>query len=148
MPVRDALQKLLAEGLVILEPNRGTFVGSLTDEQCAEIFDPRAILEPDAQRRAVPKHTGSRAEQTHQWARGDREFHELLCALCDRPRTLEIIQTLRDAVQRLCLPKCATPISGGVGRESADASLLRSQGTTSKRHVQRSARACAKLNAS
>ncbi len=116
MPVRDALQKLLAEGLVILHPNRGTFVASLTEEQCAEIFDLRAMIEVDALRRAVPKHTDAsrrrlrfiqaeleQTEDTHQWADGDREFHDFLYAPCGRPRTIKIIQMLREAVQRFYL---------------------------------------------
>jgi DNA-binding GntR family transcriptional regulator len=74
------------------------------------------MLELDSLRRAVRKHTGSSirklrfmhtqlelAEETHQWAHGDREFHELLYAPCGRARTLEIIKTLRDAVQRFYL---------------------------------------------
>jgi DNA-binding GntR family transcriptional regulator len=64
-------------------------------------------------RRAVPKHTDSSrrklrfiqaelelAEETGQWADRDQEFHQSLYARCDRPRTLEMIVTLRDAVQR------------------------------------------------
>jgi DNA-binding GntR family transcriptional regulator len=113
MPVRDALQKLLAEGLVVVHPNRGSFVASMTAEECAEVFDLREMIEVDALRRAVPRHTDSsrrklqfiqaeleHAEDTQRWIEGDREFHELLYAPCDRPRTLEIIQMLRDAVQR------------------------------------------------
>jgi DNA-binding GntR family transcriptional regulator len=113
MPVRDALQKLLAEGLVILQPHRGTYISSLTPAECAELFDLRMMLECDALRRAMNNHTAASrrklrfvqaelelAKDTRGWVDGDREFHELLYAPCARPRTLEIIRTLRDSVQR------------------------------------------------
>ena len=57
MPVRDALQQLLAEGLVTLHPHRGMYISSLTAEECAELFDLRTTLESDALRRAMSKHT-------------------------------------------------------------------------------------------
>jgi DNA-binding GntR family transcriptional regulator len=113
MPVRDALQKLLAEGLVILHPHRGMYISSLTPEECAELFDLRTMLESDALRRAISKHTAASrrklrfvqaelelAKDTRAWVDADREFHDLLYAPCARPRTLEIIRTLRDSVQR------------------------------------------------
>jgi DNA-binding GntR family transcriptional regulator len=113
MPVRDALQKLLAEGLVILHPHRGMYISSLTPEECAELFDLRMMLECDALRRAMNNQTAASRRKLHfvqaelelakdkrAWVNGDREFHELLYAPCARPRTLEIIRTLRDSVQR------------------------------------------------
>jgi DNA-binding GntR family transcriptional regulator len=116
MPVRDALQKLLSEGLVILHPHRGMYISSLTAEECAELFDLRMMLECDVLRRAMNKHTAASrrklrfvqaelelAKDTRAWVDGDGEFHELLYAPCARPRTLEIIRTLRDSVQRFYL---------------------------------------------
>jgi len=114
MPVRDALQKLLAEGLVTLHPHRGMYVASLTADECAELFDLRTMIECDAFRRAINNHTDASrrklrfvqtelelARDTRGWVAGDREFHDLLYSPCDRQRTLKIIGTLRDSVQRL-----------------------------------------------
>ena len=46
--VREALTKLQAEGLVVVEPNRGAFVARLSVDEVREIFDLRVLLEGDA----------------------------------------------------------------------------------------------------
>jgi DNA-binding GntR family transcriptional regulator len=53
-PIREALSRLAAEGLVELSPNRGARVSSWTSEELREIFEVRLRLEPYAARRAVP----------------------------------------------------------------------------------------------
>jgi DNA-binding GntR family transcriptional regulator len=116
MPVRDALNQLHAEGLVDLIPNRGAFVASLSRDECAEIFELRALLECAALSRAVPLHTERSLRQLQQiqreleaedetalWTAGDRAFHEALYAPCGRSRTLHMISTLRNAVERFYL---------------------------------------------
>ena len=45
-PVREALRRLAAEGLVTHEPNRGVQVQSWTDEDVEEVFGLRSLLEP------------------------------------------------------------------------------------------------------
>jgi DNA-binding GntR family transcriptional regulator len=47
-PVREALRRLTADGLVELGNNRGAQVVSYTDEDLAEIFELRALLESHA----------------------------------------------------------------------------------------------------
>jgi DNA-binding GntR family transcriptional regulator len=113
MPVRDAFKALSAEGLVVLYPNRGTYVATLSEEECSEIFDLRVLLETDALRRAIPYHTDAScrklrfvqgelefAKERPQWLAGDREFHCMLYSPSARPLTLEMIQGLRDRVER------------------------------------------------
>lgn len=56
-PIREALSRLAAEGLVEIQPNRGARVASWTTEQLREIFDLRLRLEPYAVRQAVPNLT-------------------------------------------------------------------------------------------
>lgn len=56
-PIREALSRLCAEGLVELQPNRGARVASWTDDQLREIFELRLRLEPYAVRQAVPRLT-------------------------------------------------------------------------------------------
>jgi DNA-binding GntR family transcriptional regulator len=53
-PIREALSRLAAEGLVELQPNRGARVASWSTEQLREIFELRLRLEPYAVRVAVP----------------------------------------------------------------------------------------------
>src|SRR5512132_4234499 len=57
LPVRDALLRLEAQGLVHVYPNRGAFVISLSAEDVTEIFDLRILLEGDLIERAVPRLT-------------------------------------------------------------------------------------------
>lgn len=52
-PVREALRRLLAEGLVRHEPNRGVRVESWSVQDLDEIYSLRAILEPWASAQAA-----------------------------------------------------------------------------------------------
>ncbi len=53
-PVREALTRLAAEGLVEIVPNRGARVSSWTVAELDEVFDLRAALEPRLTALAVP----------------------------------------------------------------------------------------------
>ena len=44
-PVREALHRLVQDGVVIYSPNRGFFVASFSADDIGEIFDLRAVLE-------------------------------------------------------------------------------------------------------
>ena len=44
-PVREALHRLVQDGVVNYSPNRGFFVASFSANDIAEIFDLRAVLE-------------------------------------------------------------------------------------------------------
>src|SRR3954468_2429641 len=48
VPLREALQRLEAEGLVMLRPRRGYVVTSLDPEEIQDIFDIRMMLEERA----------------------------------------------------------------------------------------------------
>jgi DNA-binding GntR family transcriptional regulator len=54
-PVREALRRLSAEGIVEFIPNRGAHVASWTDSDLEEIFELRALLESQAARRAATR---------------------------------------------------------------------------------------------
>lgn len=56
-PVREALRRLHAEGLVQFEPNRGAIVSSFGIEAAEEIFELRALLEPLSARLAAERAT-------------------------------------------------------------------------------------------
>ena len=58
-PIREALSRLAAEGLVELVPNRGARVAHWTDEELEQIFELRLRLEPYAVGLAVPRLTDS-----------------------------------------------------------------------------------------
>ncbi len=52
-PIREALRRLHAEGLVHFEPNHGAIVASFESRDAEEIFELRAVLEPLGARRAA-----------------------------------------------------------------------------------------------
>lgn len=116
IPVREALNSLQAEGLVQIEPNRGAYVTTLGADELHELFDLRVLLETDLLRRAVPLHTERtlrRLESVQheldgeteplEWLRLDRAFHDGLYAPSGRPRSLQMVASLRAAVERFYL---------------------------------------------
>lgn len=55
MPVREALRRLEASGLVETAPRRGAWVARLDAREIEELYDLRIILEPEAARRAAER---------------------------------------------------------------------------------------------
>lgn len=111
IPVRDALQQLAAQRLVLVLPGKGARVIELTQDELAEIYDLRVLLECDLLRRAI----GNAGPQDHAeaeyalrkssleagrpgWADGDWLFHAALYAPAGRMKQLSMVQELR----RLC----------------------------------------------
>lgn len=54
IPVREALQRMVASGLLRMEPNRGVVVPQLTAAEAEEIFGLRRGIEPQLLERALP----------------------------------------------------------------------------------------------
>lgn len=54
-PVREALRRLAAEGIVELRPNKGAQLVEISSEDTAAIFDVRSLLEPYAAGRAATR---------------------------------------------------------------------------------------------
>lgn len=110
IPIREAFHQLAAEGLVTLHPHRGAVVTALSALDIAELFDLRAMLEPDLIRRAVPRLTASDFAQAETLltdyadaiGRGDleaygelnREYHLSLYRASGRNQTLELVRVL------------------------------------------------------
>ena len=136
IPVREALQTLQSEGLVIIEPNRGAFISTLSRDALDEIFDLRVLLEGDALRHAIPHHDErtlryigaiqrelNAATDPHEWIRLDRLFHQELYAPAGRVQTLKMIGTLRALVERFYLAKLS-PRSRRAGWKDEHESLV------------------------
>lgn len=110
IPIREAFHQLAAEGLVTLHPHRGAVVTALSALDIAELFDLRAMLEPDLIRRAVPRLQASDfaraetllADYAAAIGRGDleaygelnREYHLSLYRASGRNQTLELVRVL------------------------------------------------------
>ncbi len=103
-PVREALSRLAAEGLVEIVPNRGARVSSWTVAELEGVFDLRAALEPRLTALAVPRVTAPDVHSLDALATAmlavgcpgpgqdldalfplNREFHGRLVALADHP---------------------------------------------------------------
>ncbi|MFT4229933.1 MAG: GntR family transcriptional regulator [Microbacterium sp.] len=61
-PVREALQRLVQEGLLIGRPNRGVFVRELTLRDIAEVFEAREVIECAAAESIVAHSEAEREE--------------------------------------------------------------------------------------
>src|ERR1700676_5141314 len=57
VPVREALQRLIADGLAVLHPNRGVTVTDISEDDFRDSAELGALLEPHALGRAAPRMT-------------------------------------------------------------------------------------------
>lgn len=113
IPVREALRRLEAEGLVTIHANRGAFVSRLDAADARDIGDMRAALEVLAVRLSVPRAgpgdlaaaeaaiaAGDASADLAQWSEANWAFHRALYAPCARPRLIAAIETLWRNVDR------------------------------------------------
>jgi DNA-binding GntR family transcriptional regulator len=110
IPVREAFRQLSAEGLVTIHPHRGAVVSALSATEIAELFDLRALLEPDLIGRAVPLQTEADFDAAERilndyaaaiadgdlnaWGELNTEYHLSLYRPANRPQTLELVRML------------------------------------------------------
>lgn len=122
-PVREALLQLRLEGLVDIQPRRGTFVFQMTPVQVRELSEMREVLELAALRLAMERHPKrlaslleallpqmaqavAAAEFTH-YRQLDRRFHQTIAELSGNAYLVDAytaiawrIQTLRNRLSR------------------------------------------------
>jgi DNA-binding GntR family transcriptional regulator len=106
-PVREALQRLAAEGLVTIEPQRGARVAPLDPFELRCLYELRLMLEPKAVARSVSQITDSRiaemndayqamehaATEDEYWVRHNA-FHALTRIDCDSAWMLRVVDML------------------------------------------------------
>lgn len=117
VPVREALAKLVTEGLAVQRLNKGIRVAPLSRADFQDIMEMRFLLEPHALQLSAPHLTdrdydeaeeilhrvrpagiGSEAASLH-W-----EFHNRLYGRAGRPRLLGQVSSLQLAINRYVLP--------------------------------------------
>ena len=117
-PLREAMQRLLSEGLLYSIRNRGIFVTELTFDDVVDIYRSRWVIEGGAldlvlegRREQTWKalepaieemRTAAEREDATGVSDGDRRFHEILVASADSPRLVRAARTLL-VETRMCL---------------------------------------------
>ncbi|MFK7805798.1 MAG: GntR family transcriptional regulator [Anaerolineae bacterium] len=122
IPVREALFKLNAEGLVEFIPNRGAFVLRLSGSELQEIYTLRLSLETLALKNAIGRYTdqilGAAERILYQmdsekdiinWGELNWQFHRTLLEPADMPRLIGILRSLHLNIIRFLLQNVSTP---------------------------------------
>ncbi|MCX7891979.1 MAG: FCD domain-containing protein [Burkholderiales bacterium] len=157
-PLREALSRLAAEGLVLAERQRGYRLPEVSGERLAEVITLRCQLEPFALTESIRRgddaweerlvavfHRLSKLERAEgrsgrapgdarveDWERAHREFHEALIAACGMPVLLQfcaVLNDFSDRYRRLFLAR--NPLDRNVlgeHRAILDAALARKAG--------------------
>lgn len=105
IPVREALKRLQAEGLVDHTPHCGSIVATQSVPELLESLDIRIGLETRALQLAIPNmkpadHKAARdvmkrydgSESPREWSELNLEFHLALYRPCGRPRLLRMVE--------------------------------------------------------
>ncbi len=153
--VREALTRLAGDRLVVLRPNRGFFVPTLSLDELRDLTELRVVNEQFAATLAIDRgdlgwegelmaahhrmeKTPSRDEDnrpTAEWAAAHQAFHAQLLAACGVPVLIDLTNTLSDLQQ--LYNRWATSATNWSGRDLSsehqailDAALARDAETT------------------
>ncbi len=130
VPVREALLRLEARGLVVSLPRRGVRVAPLAAADIREILEMRLALEPVALRHSIPNLTAAQrqlaeaariacdgATDIHTWEYQNRRFHHAILAACGMPRMLAEIDDLQALAARHLLASWGSTWKARIDRD-------------------------------
>jgi DNA-binding GntR family transcriptional regulator len=113
IPVREALKRLEAEGLVIFQRNKGAVVTRLSEPELAQMFEVRILLEDKLLRLAIEhmdEQTFTQAESlceafinehdVGRWAALNWTLHACLYEPAQRPFLLNLLRSIHDKLER------------------------------------------------
>lgn len=113
IPVREALKRLEAEGLVEFQRNRGALVTRISEAELAQIFEVRVLLEVEITRYAIPNLTEAHfskaigilddflvGEDVGRWAEMNWAFHACIYEAAQRPFMFNLIRSIHDKIER------------------------------------------------
>lgn len=113
IPVREAISRLEEHGLVKTQRYKGAVVAGLSASEAAEIFDLRAILEPEIIRDAVPKLTDeqlakarehcvnfSTSKDPMEWGDLNRDLNAMLYSASTLKYFIDVANGAMDRVDR------------------------------------------------
>lgn len=116
-PVREAVNRLEMEGLLVVEPQRGSFVFSLEPKELVKLCDARLCLESAALTAAIASNAdrlaqrlsacvdamtrAREADDVAQYLRLDTEFHQILLDESDNRFLKDAYQTIAQKMSAL-----------------------------------------------
>lgn len=113
IPVREALKRLEAEGLVLFQRNKGAVVTRISEPELAQMFEVRVLLEVQAIRLAVPNMTAATfaaaericsaflgEEDVGRWSELNWQLHACLYEPAQRPFMVNLIRSIHDKLER------------------------------------------------
>lgn len=128
VPVREALRRLSAEGLVVIKPRQGATVTELTSKQFLDAYQVREALEVLAVRLAVPKmsaddldqldafhqamQSAAEADDAQEFFTVNAQFHGFLVDKADNGDLKSTYESLIDRMRRYRRPSLS--LRGGM----------------------------------
>lgn len=116
VPVREAMLKLAARGLVVAQQNKGVQVAPLDPIAHRELKLMRLALEPLTLLHSVPhltltqireadglRRACDQASNVYDWEELNRAFHMKIYEACDMPRLLETVENMQNLAARYIL---------------------------------------------
>lgn len=113
IPVREALQRLEAQGLATSVRYKGVVVTPMSADEISEIFEFRALIESTVIEIAVPLMSAAVLKEAQtccsafaaetepaRWGDLNRQFHWALYRECGKPYHLAVVQNAIDRVER------------------------------------------------
>jgi len=124
-PVREAIRKLELEGFVVTVPRKGAYVSGISIKDIADVFEIRAALESLACGLAAERATKEELELLERsvvsvsesadrddldgWVHTDTDFHDIIYQASRNERLVQIINNLREQIQRFRATSLAFP---------------------------------------
>lgn len=115
-PVREALERLKQEGLIVGQPNKGSVVANITAKEIRDIFELREIIEGFAVKQTMPRlteddfrllgdilkrmDTAVQERDNLKILERDMEFHGFFYERCGNGAILELWERMKTKVMR------------------------------------------------
>jgi len=115
-PIREAIRKLELEGLVVMIPRKGAYVAGISIKDIADVFEIRAALESLAAGLAAKRITEPEIKELYRSlekvaeasqegdfekvVQSDTELHDLIYKASRNGRLVQLINKLREQIQR------------------------------------------------
>ncbi len=124
-PVREAIRKLELEGFVVMIPRKGAYVADFSTKDVADVFEIRSALEALAAGLACERITEEELDELERllirvadcaaandletMVEVDTQFHDVLYRASRNDRLVQIINNLREHIQRFRAISMGTP---------------------------------------